>query len=246
MVSKSLIYYFCNLSNNSWNRYIHRHLPFRTKSNRVIMRIFIIRHAESTANASGVLAGRSAGVDLSETGESQAKRLREIFNTINMDLVISSPIQRCLTTAKIAVPHYSEFDTDASFTELDFGDWTGLKLSDLTKKESWTTVQNTPGDFRFPNGESFVELRNRVSFGFSKLVEKYQDKSNVVLFTHADVIKMLVSWLLDSDINKFQRIVIDPASISIVSTTNQDFSLRGINLDANSERIQKEFKDGNN
>lgn len=210
------------------------------------MRIFIIRHAESTANVLGVLAGRSAGVDLSESGESQAKRLGEIFNNINIDLVISSPIQRCLTTAKIAIPHYSKFDTDASFTELDFGDWTGSKLTDLTKKESWKTVQNTPGNFRFPNGESFVELRDRVSLGFLKLIEKHQDKSNIALFTHADVIKMLVSWLLDSDINKFQRIVIDPASICIVSTSNQDFTLRGVNLDANSERIQKEFKDGNN
>jgi len=203
------------------------------------MQIVLIRHAESTANAAGILAGRAPDVALSDKGEQQSLALHESFHNLEFDAVISSPISRCLQTARIAFPEIDQPIIDNSFIEMDFGDWTGKLLKELSDLAEWQTVQNSPAEFRFPKGESFAELRTRVASGLTNVINDYSSAQRICIFTHADVIKMGISWLLDSPLNRFQRISIDPASISILNQNDLDLMVRSVNLDARSERIQQ-------
>lgn len=203
------------------------------------MQIVLIRHAESTANAAGILAGRASDVALSDNGEQQCLALHESFHNLEFDAVLSSPISRCLQTARITFPEIDQPIIDNSFIEMDFGDWTGKLLKELSELAEWKRVQNSPAEFRFPNGESFAELRTRVASGLMKIIDEYRSAQRICIFTHADVIKMGISWLLDSPLNRFQRISIDPASISILNKNESDFMVRSVNLDARSERIQQ-------
>lgn len=209
------------------------------------MDILIFRHAESTANASGLLAGRSPGVELSEKGKEQAAGLRTSLGDFHFDAVISSPIFRCLDTAKRALPNHEPILLNDDFIELDFGDWTGLSLQELATRDEWKMVQHSPSKFKFPNGESFLDLQRRVAKGITKFVDSYESSAKIALFTHADVIKMIVAWLLDSPIDKFQRVMIDPASITIVVNGETGLGIKSVNLDANSERIGQVLNNGN-
>lgn len=205
----------------------------------VDMQIVLVRHAESTANAAGILAGRAPDVALSNNGEQQSLALRETFHDLDFDAVISSPISRCLQTARIAFPQIDQPIIDNRFIEMDFGDWTGKSLKELSNLAEWKAVQNSPAEFRFPKGESFVELRTRVASGLTNVINEYASVQRIFIFTHADVIKMGISWLLDSPLNRFQRISIDPASVSILNQNESDLMVRSVNLDARSERIQQ-------
>lgn len=209
------------------------------------MDILIFRHAESTANASGTLAGRTPGVELSEKGKEQAIGLRSILDGFPFDTVISSPIYRCLDTAKTALPNHEPIIINDDFIELDFGDWTGLSLQELATKDEWKIVQHSPSKFQFPNGESFLDLHKRVAKGITEIVDSHESSAKIALFTHADVIKMIVTWLLDSPIDKFQRVMIDPASITIVVNGETGLGIKSVNLDANSDRIRQVLKNGN-
>ncbi len=208
------------------------------------MDILIFRHAESTANASGLLAGRSSGVELSEKGKEQATGLRSILDGFPFDAVISSPISRCLDTAKRALPNHEPILLNEDFIELDFGDWTGLSLQELAKRDEWKIVQHSPSQFRFPNGESFMDLRQRVAKGITDIVDSYDSSAKIALFTHADVVKMIVTWLLDSPIDKFQRVMIDPASITIVVDGETGLGIKSVNLDSKSDRIKEVLSHG--
>ncbi len=82
-------------------------------------------------------------------------------------------------------------------------------------------------------------MRTRVASGLMNIVNGYAQARKICIFSHADVIKMGISWLLDSPLNRFQRISIDPASISILNKSESDLVVRSVNLDARSERIEQ-------
>src|SRR5699024_2093302 len=98
----------------------------------------------------------------------------------------------------------------------DFGDWTGAQLADLMKLPEWKTVQQQPDQFRFPNGESFAEMRDRMAATLAKLRDQHPC-GTVVCFSHADPIRIAVSDALGNSLSKFQRISIGPCSVSAIA-----------------------------
>lgn len=119
-----------------------------------------------------------------------------------------------------------------------------MSLKELAAKDEWKLVQKSPSKFRFPNGESFIDLHQRVARGLTQIVNTFEPSNKIALFTHADVIKMIVTWLLDSPIDKFQRVTIDPASITIVAHGELGLCIKSVNLDAKSDRIKQVFNNG--
>jgi probable phosphoglycerate mutase len=98
---------------------------------------------------------------------------------------------------------------------MDYGTWSGKELKKLSKKSEWKSVQSNPEKFRFPKGESFKEASRRVSAALER-IEEQNPKKRILVATHGDIIKLAVTLTLGLPINKFQKLIVDPASISTV------------------------------
>jgi len=183
--------------------------------------LLLIRHARSTANAAGVLAGRTRGVHLDQTGKAQARELGEFLASVPLTSIYSSPLERCVETAKAVSSHHPNLaiNKDHELLEMDYGQWSGQKLSVLAKKKEWATIQSNPSQFRFPAGESFLEMNARVNTAIDEIfVDSSKGKSRkiIAVCAHADVIKAIIAHTLGLHLDAFQRIVVDPASVTIL------------------------------
>lgn len=190
--------------------------------------LYLLRHAESEANAKGVLAGRDNSVNLTTKGRKDSRHLNSILANIEFTSVYSSPITRCLQTINPYLETHSKIDlkiTD-SLIEMDYGSWSGKKLSALSKKKEWMLIQNQPSDFTFPNGESFQEMRRRVKSFLNSLIK---EEGPILLVSHGDVIKMALAITLDLPLNKFQNFIISPASISSINYSKNGKSIISTN-----------------
>ena len=194
--------------------------------------MILLRHAHSVANEKGVLAGRAAGITLSKKGLNQAENLRNRLGNLNPKEIRISPIERCLLTIKPWLSgqeiSHTEVITDKGLSEVDYGDWTGKKLSLLSLKKEWRMVQKTPSRMVFPGGEALVDVQKRAMKSVMKCIES--NKGGVVLIvSHGDVIKAIIAEALELDLDKFQKIVIDPAAISVLDFSNKKFRLLHLN-----------------
>ena len=180
--------------------------------------IILVRHSRSTANTAGVLAGQAPGISLDETGFAQAEGLIGRIGDVVITRVLSSPLQRCIETISPWHKKYgqSKIEIDDNFIESDYGTWTGRELGELAKEPLWKEVQKTPSSVTFPEGESFSAMFARVSTGLDAIIEKLSENDNVIIVSHGDIIKLAIAKILDLPIDNFQKLVIDPASISIV------------------------------
>ena len=173
--------------------------------------IYLLRHGHSTANGKGILAGRDNSVTLSESGLTQAQDVARALAEIKFAALISSPITRCLQTVK---PISQKITKDSRFQEMNYGDWSGKKLALLSKKALWRDIQNHPSTVRFPDGESFLEMSARTTDAISTLAKAYSGK--ILVCSHGDVIKAIIAQAMGLHLDSFQKIIIDPASISVV------------------------------
>ena len=191
------------------------------------MRLVLIRHAHSEANAAGILSGRLPNVHLSEKGLAQSEQLAVRLGNFPVSNLRISPMERCFETISpwinsIVMPNNPRFEPiiDEELTEVDYGLWSGKKLSILSKNKLWKTVQESPSRMYFPKGEGIAQMQSRAMTSVHQAVSS-KTKGAAVIVSHGDVIKSIVASALGMHLDEFQRIVIDPASISILdySTT---------------------------
>lgn len=183
--------------------------------------VVLIRHAHSIANGTGILAGRSEGVLLSPAGRKQANELARRLGTIPVKSLRSSPMERCEQTIspwlkKMAKVNLSlRVDIDQDLSEVDYGEWTGRKLRTLSKEGLWKQVQEVPSQVTFPEGESLAGMQERAMRALERGLAK-RGKGHVILVSHGDVLKSIIAASLNMHLDEFQRIVVDPASVSIL------------------------------
>jgi probable phosphomutase (TIGR03848 family) len=189
--------------------------------------IFLLRHAESVANKQGILAGRIPGILLTEQGEKQACSVAEYLEEIDFDLILSSPLDRCLhTLAPIINRTGKEVFTDNRLLEMNYGSWSGKKLRTLGRTSLWKEIQRHPSSVRFPDGESFMEMLLRVN---EVLNEVPQSCSKVLICTHGDIIKALVNHHVGNHLDNFQRLAISTGSISRLYRSSTGWTVRSFN-----------------
>ncbi|HJE50422.1 MAG TPA: MSMEG_4193 family putative phosphomutase [Tessaracoccus flavescens] len=177
-------------------------------------KVVLIRHGRSTANADGVLAGRAPGVALDETGREQARTLRSLLAGVDVAAAYTSPIQRCRETAELAgFPDATVLD---EVSECHYGEWTGAKLADLVSTQLWTDVQERPSQVSFPGGESMRDMFDRTAAALTSIAERHGAGDTVVIFSHGDPIKAMLAHALGLDRDDFQRLHVNPASVSVV------------------------------
>lgn len=183
-------------------------------------RIVLLRHAHSVANEKNLLAGRTAGITLSKSGKEQAKDLIARLGVTKFDEVAISPLQRCRETIDpwlAAGGAKSSVVIDNSISEVDYGSWSGKSLASLRRKSQWKVVQEFPSQMIFPEGESLLEMQGRALSGFYRL-NAVKGKGPRLLVSHGDVIKSIVAHCLGMHLDQFQRLVIEPASLTIIDT----------------------------
>lgn len=181
----------------------------------------------------GILAGPDNSVNLSEKGRRESRIVSKHLQKIEFTHIYSSPISRCLqtidplTSAKPQIPLLLE----ERIQEMNYGDWNGKDLKSLSKKREWKSIQNQPSKFKFPQGESFTQLRKRVQ---SFLNEVESKTGPILVVSHGDVIKMILTCTLELSTDNFQKFLIQPASISII---NYESKVR--NLIISNQRLGK-------
>ncbi|WP_051297730.1 histidine phosphatase family protein [Brevibacterium album] len=182
------------------------------------MEIILIRHGESTANTAGVLAGRSDDVALTERGREQVAEARALVPELREPSVpvLTSPIARCVSTARILADDDGRAVVLEALAEVDYGDWTGRSIADLLREELWRTVRSVPSRARFPGGESLSEVyvRARLALAAARVRAEEAGAGAVVLVSHGDVIKLALAHALGVELDQFQRIAVAPASVS--------------------------------
>jgi probable phosphomutase (TIGR03848 family) len=188
--------------------------------------VLLVRHGRSTANARAVLAGRSPGVLLDETGEHQAAETAGRIAGLPVTAVVTSPLERCRQTADAiaeALKKPVDVELDERLTECGYGDWTGQELKKLAKDPLWKVVQTHPSGVTFPGGEAMRDMQARgvaaVRDWDERLTDQYGPRALWVASSHADVIKAILADALGMHLDNFQRIVVDPASVSVISYT---------------------------
>ena len=186
------------------------------------MRLVLIRHAHSEANAAGILSGRLPNVHLSEKGIKQAADLSQRLGSFPVAQLRISPMERCFETVQpwindFLVPRNKNFapEIDHNISEVDYGAWSGKKLSVLSKNKLWRTVQESPSRMYFPSGEGIGQMQARAMQTVHEMAG-LKKKGSGVLVSHGDVIKAIVASALGIHLDEFQRVVIDPASITVV------------------------------
>jgi probable phosphomutase (TIGR03848 family) len=189
--------------------------------------VILVRHGRTTANAAGTLAGRLPGVRLDETGTDQAVRTGERLAVVPLAVVATSPLERCRQTAKAIVrshPGSPPLASDRGLTECDYGDWQGRALRELAKEKLWATVQAQPSAATFPGGESMAAMQARAVTAVrrrdAQVEAEHGPHAVWVAVSHGDLIKSILADALGLHLDLFQRLHVDPASVSVVRYTS--------------------------
>ena len=182
--------------------------------------IILVRHGH-TPTTGKILPGRAKGLHLSELGKEQASKVATNLSMLdNVTAVYASPMERTLETAKpIASAFGLKVQRNRGLIEADFGKWTGRKLSDLRKLSDWEIVQKNPSLFRFPDGESFIEIQSRMVETITRISDKHRGEI-VIAVSHADTIKAFLTAMLGTPLDLLQRLHISPCSVSPVILGN--------------------------
>lgn len=189
----------------------------------------LLRHAHSSANASGVLAGRLKGVHLSEIGKKQSIEIAGVLKDAEIGRIYSSPLERCIETLEPLVRKKSKRIAKLPLViEMDYGKWSGRDLKELRRENLWQTIQRHPSQVTFPSGESFQSAARRIERALTALAKKYP-KSTLLICSHGDIIKIAVQLTLGGELDKFQRIIIDPASLTTIAWSGKDRAVVSVN-----------------
>jgi probable phosphoglycerate mutase len=193
------------------------HNPMARPTKNAPTLILMVRHGR-TPTTGKVLPGRAAGLHLADSGKAEAEAVaKRIAEIKGVSAVYASPLERAReTAAPIGKILGQKVNIHKGLLECDFGDWTGAQLTALMKKPEWTTVQKAPSTFRFPHGESFTEMQQRMVSALDDIRAKHPG-GIVVCVSHADPIKAAVAHAMGTHIDLFQRIVISTCSVSAVA-----------------------------
>ena len=179
--------------------------------------VLLIRHGQ-TPTTGKTLPGRAKGLHLAEVGHEQARAMAQRLSVLKkLDAIYASPLERAReTAAPLAKARQLPVRMEKGLLECEFGEWTGAELKDLMKKPEWTTVQRYPSGFRFPGGESFIEMQTRISSTVHRLAAAHVG-GVIACVSHADPIKAVVAEALGTHLDLFQRISISTCSVSAIA-----------------------------
>ena len=194
--------------------------------------LLLVRHG-LTAKTGPVLTGRTAGVHLDDRGQRQAAAVAERIAALPLAAIVTSPLERCVDTAEhILTAQQSagrepDWQVDERLIECGYGSWTGRPIKELTREPLWKVVQAQPSAVRFPDGEALTEVSARAVAAVRDWDARLGEDAVWVACSHGDVIKSILADALGLHLDQFQRIVVDPCSVSVIRyTASRPYVLR--------------------
>lgn len=178
--------------------------------------LLLLRHG-LTAMTGPVLAGWTPDLHLDERGRAQAEAVAARLAQVPFAAVVSSPLDRCLDTAGAL---RREVTVDDRLGECRYGDWTGRELKALAKDPLWKVVQAHPSAVTFPGGESLREVAARAVDAVRDWNARLGPDATWLACSHGDVIKAVVADALGLHLDQFQRITVDPCSVTVIRYTD--------------------------
>ena len=204
--------------------------------------IIFLRHGLAENNTKKILAGRSPGVNLTETGIEQAEKAGRMLKALNISAIYSSPIDRAIQTADI-VGNYCDLEivTDDRLIELDMGKFTKMPYNEIFAKHGNVFLKFYEGsDEVSENGvETFAKVQKRIFEMVDFVIDKHKNE-NVVLVTHMDPIKAMIGKVLKLRSEVLFELIIANASLNVFKNSEQKFYLTAINA-MPSERFHETF-----
>lgn len=194
--------------------------------------IIFLRHGQAKNNTQRILAGRTQGVPLTDTGIKQSEHTAELLEHMNISAIYSSPIQRAKHTAEIVGQHNSvDVTIDDRLIELDMGKFTGMAYDEIFNSHGNVFMKFYNGELEIAhNGvETFSQVKSRVLEVVDHVLEKHPDE-NVVLVTHMDPIKAMLSTIVDLSPTNLFELIIANASLNIFREKDRKFSIYGLNV----------------
>jgi probable phosphoglycerate mutase len=177
--------------------------------------LLLIRHALTDA-VGHVLSGRSEGVALNAAGRAQAEELARRLEKVELTAIYSSPLERAVATAEaLARGRALRVQTLSALTEVDFGEWTGRTLASLEGDPAWQLYNTQRGRSAIPGGEAMLAIQARVIAELERLHYIHPDGS-VAVVSHGDVLRAALLHYLGVALDLFERIEVEPASLSVV------------------------------
>ena len=188
--------------------------------------VLLLRHGRTSPNAGGTLAGHQP-TELDDVGRAQAEAVGARLAAAGLPLaaVVTSPLPRCRQTVALALPGHADVRLEEGLIECRYGDWTGQSLRKLAKDPLWSVVQAHPSAVRFPgpDAESMAQMSSRAVAAIrawdARVTAEHGPDAVWVACSHGDVIKSIVADALGMHLDLFQRIAVDPASITAVRYT---------------------------
>ena len=188
--------------------------------------LLLVRHG-LTAKTGPVLTGRTAGVHLDDRGQRQAAAVAERIAALPLAAIVTSPLERCVDTAEFvqaaqqAAGREPGWHVDERLIECGYGSWTGREIKELAKDPLWKVVQAHPSAVTFPGpeGESLRGAQARAVDAVRWWNAKLGPDATWLACSHADIIKSIVADALGMHLDEFQRIVIDPCSLTVIRYT---------------------------
>jgi probable phosphomutase (TIGR03848 family) len=193
--------------------------------------LLLIRHGENDYVKTGRMAGRLPDVHLNERGRAQSIELAEALAQAPIKALYSSPMERAMeTAAPLAEKLRLEINVRPGLLETNIGEWAGMELKAARKLPEWKTVQSAPSRFRFPGGESFVEMQSRLVSEIESIARDYEDGELIACVSHADPIKLIVAYYMGMPLDHFQRLGCDTASVTMLMLSRTGTALLKLNL----------------
>ena len=183
--------------------------------------VVLVRHG-LTELTGPVLAGWTPDLHLDERGAAQAAAVAERLRPLPFDAVVSSPLDRCLDTAAAVLQgRDQQLQVDDRLGECRYGDWTGRPLKELAKDPLWKVVQANPSAVVFPGpeGEALRDTQARAVNAVRDWNARLGPDATWLACSHGDVIKAIVADAMGLHLDSFQRIAIDPCSVTVLRYT---------------------------
>ncbi len=194
--------------------------------------IIFLRHGQAKNNTERILAGRTPGVPLTEEGVDQSEKAAKFLEDMNISAIYSSPIERAKNTAEIVGKHNSiDIRIDERLIELDMGKFTGMPYDKIFSSHGNVFMKFYNGELEIAhNGvETFVEVKKRIQEMVDHVIENHPDE-NVVLVTHMDPIKAMLSTIVSLSPENLYELIIANGSLNIFREYKRKFSISGINV----------------
>lgn len=194
--------------------------------------LLLIRHGENDFMLRR-LTGRTAGILLNARGRQQAQMLADALAHAPLQAIYASPLERAVETAQpLATAHGLEIQVRPALIEVDYGLLQGRTYKQLARTKLWKNLLEQPSRIRFPEGETFVEVQQRVVKELDSLVREWQpvevtenpakgkkpEEAVIAVVVHADIVRLALAHFLNMPLDDFLRLMVGPASISMVQS----------------------------